>query len=67
MTVPSDHIIGATGECQNYAQVLTPAELARWQKAQTSKEPVEVVTLDEAKIKEKQRAHRKKNMDIQSR
>jgi hypothetical protein len=26
MTVPADHIIGATGECQNYQQVLTPAQ-----------------------------------------
>jgi hypothetical protein len=53
MTVPGDHIIGATGECQNYQQVLTPAQFARWQKAQTSKEPVEIVTLDEAKASEK--------------
>jgi hypothetical protein len=52
MTVPADHVIGATGECQNYAQVLTPAQLARWQKAQTVKEPIEIVTLDEAKASE---------------
>jgi hypothetical protein len=49
MTVPADHVVMATGECQNYAAVLTPAQLARWNKAQTSTEPVEVVTLDEAK------------------
>lgn len=48
MTVPADHIVGGTGECQNYAQVLTATQLQRWQKAQTSKEPVEVATLDEA-------------------
>src|SRR5205814_2677042 len=41
MTVPADHVVGATGECQNYQQVLTPAQLARWQKAQNGKEPVE--------------------------
>src|SRR4051794_29655606 len=52
MTVPADHIIGSTGECQNYQQVLTPGQYARWQKAQTSKEPVEVVTLAEAKASE---------------
>jgi hypothetical protein len=56
MTVPADHVIGATGECQNYQQVLSPAQYARWQKAQTSKEPVEVVTLDEAKAAEKQKS-----------
>jgi len=52
MTVPADHIIGATGECQNYQQVLTPAQYGRWQQAQTSKEPVEIVTLAEAKASE---------------
>ena len=52
MTVPADHIIGATGECQNYQQVLTPAQYARWQTAQTSKEPVEIVTLAEARASE---------------
>jgi hypothetical protein len=52
MTVPADHVIGATGECQNYQDVLSPAQYARWQKAQTAKEPVEIVTLDEAKARE---------------
>jgi hypothetical protein len=52
MTVPADHIVGSTGECQNYAQNLTPAQLARWQKAQTSSEPIEIVTLAEAKAAE---------------
>ncbi|OLY92044.1 hypothetical protein SAMN05444008_106172 [Cnuella takakiae] len=54
MTVPADHVVGSTGECQNYAQVLTPAQLARWTKAQTAKDVVEVVTLDEAKANEKE-------------
>ncbi|MDB5249032.1 MAG: aminopeptidase [Segetibacter sp.] len=48
ITVPADHIIAATGECQNYKSVLTPAQYSRWQQAQTSKQPVEVITLDEA-------------------
>lgn len=56
MTVPSDHVVGATGVCQNYKQVLTPSQLARWQKAQTSKEPVEIVTLAEAQAAEKKKA-----------
>lgn len=60
MTVPSDHVVGSTGECQNYAQVLTPAQLARWQKAQTSREPVEVVTLEEAKAAESKKSKTKK-------
>src|SRR6201991_4545045 len=52
MTVPADHVIGATGECQNYQQVLSPAQFARWQQAQTAKEPVEIVNLAEAKASE---------------
>jgi hypothetical protein len=53
MTVPADHVVGSTGECQNYAANLNPTQLARWKKAQTSKEPVEIVTLAEAKEAEK--------------
>jgi hypothetical protein len=49
MNVPADHTVGATGECQNYKDVLTAAQYQRWQQAQTAKQPVEVVTLDEAK------------------
>ncbi|HEV2832021.1 MAG TPA: M1 family peptidase, partial [Hanamia sp.] len=53
MTVPADHIVGSTGECQNYKEVLTSTQLQRWQKAQTAKEPVQMVTLNEAVNKEK--------------
>lgn len=60
MTVPADHVIMSTGECQNYASVLSPAQLARWNKARKSPEPVEVVTLDEAKSAEKQKSEKKK-------
>ncbi|TDQ08759.1 M1 family metallopeptidase [Pedobacter metabolipauper] len=49
MTVPADHVVGATGECQNYAQVLSGAGLKRWNDAQTAKAPVEVVNLSDAK------------------
>jgi len=54
ITVPGDHVVMATGECKNYPAVLSPAQLARWNKAQTSfTEPVEVVTLEEATKAEK--------------
>jgi hypothetical protein len=56
MTVPADHVVGSTGECQNYTAVLSPAQLARWKQAQTAKEPVEVVTLAEAKANEKDKS-----------
>ncbi|WGQ12109.1 M1 family metallopeptidase [Pedobacter gandavensis] len=49
MTVPADHVVGATGECQNYAQVLSSSSLKRWNAAQTAKSPVEIVDLKEAK------------------
>jgi len=49
MTVPADHVVGATGECQNYSQVLTPASMKRWNSAQTSKTPIEIINLAEAK------------------
>lgn len=60
MTVPADHVIMSTGECQNYPAVLTPAQLARWNKAKNAAEPMEVVTLEEAKAAEKQKSDKKK-------
>src|SRR5690606_17675691 len=60
MTVPADHIVAATGECQNYPQVLTPQQLARYKTATNAKEPVEIVTLDEAIAAEKSKSTKKK-------
>jgi hypothetical protein len=53
MKVPADHVISATGTCSNLSEVLTPAQLNRWKQAQKASEPIEVVTLDEAKAREK--------------
>ena len=60
MTVPSDHVVMATGECQNYQQVLTPAQYARWQTSQTAKDVMEIVTLAEAKARELKKETTKK-------
>lgn len=60
MTVPADHVVGSTGECLNYAANLTSAQLGRWKRAQTSKEPVEIVTLSEAKAAEKNKSTKTK-------
>lgn len=60
MTVPADHIVAATGECLNYPQMLSPTQSERWQKAQNSTEPVEIVTLNDAKIAEGKKAGGKK-------
>ncbi|MBU0696061.1 MAG: M1 family metallopeptidase [Bacteroidetes bacterium] len=60
ITVPADHVIGATGECQNYSAVLTSAQYNRWKQAQSSNEPVEVVTLAEAQNAMKAKSTAKK-------
>ncbi len=53
MTLPSDFVVGSTGECLNYKEVLTPTQLERWEVAQNSSDIVEIVTLEEAKENEK--------------
>ena len=53
ITVPNDHIVGATGECQNYKQVLTATQQKRMAQAATSKTPVVIVTQAEAEAAEK--------------
>ena len=60
MTVPADHVVMATGQGQNYPQVLNAAQLARWKTAQTATEVIEIVTLDEATAREKQKSKEKK-------
>lgn len=53
MTVPADHMVCGTGQCQNYAQVLSPTQLQRWNKAQSGSDVTEIITLDECKAAEK--------------
>lgn len=48
ITVPSDHVVGSTGECLNYKQVLSATQQQRLAKATTSKSPVVIVTQEEA-------------------
>lgn len=60
MNVPADHIVAATGQGINYEQVLSSAQLSRWKQAQTSSEPIEIVTLDEAKKAEKSKSKQRK-------
>ncbi|AFM03254.1 aminopeptidase N [Bernardetia litoralis DSM 6794] len=56
MTVPADHILGATGVLQNPEEVLTETQKERWEKAQKSDVPVVIVTQDEATKAEKNKA-----------
>ncbi|HEY4322336.1 MAG TPA: M1 family metallopeptidase [Mucilaginibacter sp.] len=66
ITVPADHVVGGTGECINYAAVLTPAQLAKYTEAKTSKVPVQIVTLDEAKKREANPSTAKKTWVFQA-
>lgn len=57
ITVPSDHIVGATGWLQNPEQVLSKEQIDRFQQAQKSfDKQVWIVTQEEALKKEKERS-----------
>lgn len=56
ITVPEDHIVAATGVLQNSKSVLTSAQRKRFEQARTAKEPVMIVTPDEALANEKTKA-----------
>ena len=60
ITVPSDHIVAATGTLQNESAVLTAEQRSRLAKARTSDKPVMIVTPDEAKAAEGKKATGKK-------
>ena len=60
VNVPADHIVGGTGEVKNYQQVLTPTQFSRYKQSQNSTEPIEVVTLEEAKKAEKSKSKERK-------
>jgi len=66
MTVPSDHLIGSTGECINYSAVLNPAQLSRYNSAKTATAPVEIQTLAEAKTAEGKKATNTKTWVFQA-
>ncbi|PWJ60212.1 hypothetical protein CLV98_101393 [Dyadobacter jejuensis] len=53
ITVPGDHILAASGECQNYNQVLTSTQKQRLKKAETSATPVIIVNQEEVEKAEK--------------
>ncbi len=53
ITLPSDHVVAGTGECQNYKETLSPTQYSRWLQSQSAKSPFIIVNLDEAKANEK--------------
>ena len=57
LTVPSDFIVGATGELQNPKDVLTKDQISRFEQAKKSYDkPVIIVTQEEAEANEKKKA-----------
>lgn len=60
ITVPADHIVGATGLLQNPRDVLSREQMDRLERAKkTFDKPVYIVTEEEARKKEKLRTRRK--------
>ncbi len=61
LTVPADHIVDATGELQNEKEVLSREQRKRWEQARKSfKDPVFIVTQEEAEKAEKERSTKTK-------
>ena len=61
ITVPDDHLVGATGECQNYAKVLSKSQLDRMKTAATSKTPIIIANQAEAEERIKTKSTNKKS------
>lgn len=65
ITVPSDHIVGASGWLQNPRDVLTREQIERFEKARTSfDQQVWIVTQEEAAKKEKERSKKKSTWEF---
>ncbi len=60
ITTPNDHVVSSTGVLQNPAQVLTATQIARLKQAETVKEPMKIITAEEAKTNESSKPTGKK-------
>ena len=67
ITVPSDHVVAATGELQNAGDVLTAAQRDRLKQAKTAGKPTMIVTQAEAMATEKGRANTMKTWRFNAR
>ncbi len=56
ITVPEDHIVGATGVLKNGSSVLTSTQRKRFEEAKTADAPVLIVTQEEAEEAEKEKS-----------
>lgn len=67
ITVPADHLVGATGILRNPSEVLSKTELDRFEQAKTSfDKPVIIVTQAEATQKEQAKSTQKKTWEFQA-
>jgi hypothetical protein len=66
ITVPADHIVGATGELQNASAVLTSEERNRFEKAKKSDTPILITTQKEAEEKEKNPVNKTKTWNFKA-
>jgi hypothetical protein len=60
ITVPADHVVAATGECQNYGSLLTADQKKRLEQARKSDVPVIIVTQSEAEKAESDKSKQTK-------
>jgi len=60
ITAPNDHIVASTGVLQNQREVLTGTQIQRLNQAKTAKEPIKIVTQEEATANEKNKPTGKK-------
>ena len=67
ITVPSDHIVAATGELINASSVLSKNQIKRWEKAKKNFiDPVIIVSEEEAKESEKEKSKSKKTWTFEA-
>lgn len=55
LTVPDDHVVAATGELVNQADVLDPTRRARLQAARDADDPIHIITPEEARVAQRGR------------
>jgi hypothetical protein len=66
ITVPADHVVGATGELSNPGKVLSAEQKKRLDQAKTSPKPVEIVTQAEALQTAKSKTSDKKTWNFKA-
>ncbi len=66
ITVPNDMVVGATGELQNFKDVLSPIHMQRLKEAENTKNPVLIVNQEEAIQAEKLKSTGKKTWIFQA-